>query len=218
VGDRNKSEIFATDWYALTVSGSDLYVGGDFTTAGGASANRVARWNGSAWSALGSGVNTTVNALAVSGSQVFSGYANDVSVFNSAVTSTFEPISAAVNNSGDATLTYIDTAGLVKAKTFASGSWTAASNIQGTGVSFAPQISSVPGTNQHVAFWYRNGAFEYKRFNGTTWDASPTNLVPANVNSRFASCDPLAGDSIIKCIVTSQSFSPFDVTTWTITP
>ena len=41
-----------------------LYVGGEFTTAGGAPANRVAKWDG-AWSALGSGMNDTVRALVV---------------------------------------------------------------------------------------------------------------------------------------------------------
>ena len=43
--------------YALAVSGSTLYAGGDFTTAGGAPANNIAAWNGSSWSALGSGMN-----------------------------------------------------------------------------------------------------------------------------------------------------------------
>lgn len=40
-----------------------LYVGGQFTNAGGVTANRVAQWNGTNWSALGSGVNGTVEAL-----------------------------------------------------------------------------------------------------------------------------------------------------------
>ena len=53
---------------ALAVSGSDLYAGGDFTTAGGSAANNIAQWNGSSWSALGSGMNGSVYALAVSGS------------------------------------------------------------------------------------------------------------------------------------------------------
>jgi trimeric autotransporter adhesin len=43
--------------YALAVSGSTLYAGGDFTTAGGIAANYIAQWNGSSWSALGSGMN-----------------------------------------------------------------------------------------------------------------------------------------------------------------
>ena len=41
---------------ALAVSGSTLYAGGDFTTAGGSAANYIAQWNGSSWSALGSGM------------------------------------------------------------------------------------------------------------------------------------------------------------------
>ena len=45
--------------------GHDLYAGGGFTTAGGVAANRIAKWNGSAWSALGSGMNGAVYALAV---------------------------------------------------------------------------------------------------------------------------------------------------------
>ena len=42
-----------------------LELGGDFTLAGGASANRIAKWDGSSWSKLANGVNGTVHALAV---------------------------------------------------------------------------------------------------------------------------------------------------------
>ncbi len=43
--------------YAFTTLPSgDLIAGGDFTTAGGVPASRIARWNGSAWSSLGSGM------------------------------------------------------------------------------------------------------------------------------------------------------------------
>lgn len=42
---------------ALTTDGSgSLYAGGNFTNAGGISVNNIAKWNGSAWSALGSGM------------------------------------------------------------------------------------------------------------------------------------------------------------------
>ena len=58
---------------ALAVSGSTLYVGGDFTTAGGTNANSIAEWNGSSWLALGSGMNSFVSALAVSGSTLYAG-------------------------------------------------------------------------------------------------------------------------------------------------
>jgi len=55
------------------VLGGDLYVGGCFSTAGGTSATNLAKWNGSAWSALGSGPDGPVSALAVSGSDLYAG-------------------------------------------------------------------------------------------------------------------------------------------------
>ena len=57
--------------YALTVDSSgNLYAGGNFTAAGGVSANNIARWDPltQAWSALGSGMNHWVETLAVDGS------------------------------------------------------------------------------------------------------------------------------------------------------
>src|SRR5262249_19672618 len=49
--------------YALTVyddgSGPALYAGGRFTTAGGVPANFIAKWDGTSWSALGSGIGGT---------------------------------------------------------------------------------------------------------------------------------------------------------------
>jgi hypothetical protein len=61
--------------YALAASGSDVYVGGDFTTAGGIGAENLAKWSGSAWSPLGGGLGGnwefSVRALAVSGSDVY---------------------------------------------------------------------------------------------------------------------------------------------------
>ncbi|MFO0836099.1 MAG: hypothetical protein U0638_14095 [Phycisphaerales bacterium] len=43
----------------------DLIAGGWFITAGGLSANRIARWDGTSWSPLGSGLNAVVNTLKV---------------------------------------------------------------------------------------------------------------------------------------------------------
>lgn len=59
--------------YALAVSGSDVYAGGLFSTAGGSAANRIAKWNSSVWSGLGVGMNEHVRALAVSGNNVYVG-------------------------------------------------------------------------------------------------------------------------------------------------
>jgi hypothetical protein len=58
---------------ALAASGNDLYAGGVFTVAGGGAANYIAKWDGSNWSALGSGMNGTVYALAASGNDLYAG-------------------------------------------------------------------------------------------------------------------------------------------------
>ena len=59
---------------ALVVSGSNVYAGGSFIDAGGnPNADGVARWDGAAWQALGTGLNNAVLALAISGSDVYVG-------------------------------------------------------------------------------------------------------------------------------------------------
>jgi hypothetical protein len=58
---------------ALTVYGGELIAGGSFITAGGSSANYIARWNGSAWSALGAGMGSEVRALTVYGGELIAG-------------------------------------------------------------------------------------------------------------------------------------------------
>ncbi len=70
--------------YALAVSGSDLYVGGYFTNVNNSgttltAADYIAKWDGTNWSALGSGssgdgsLNNYVYALAVSGTNLYVG-------------------------------------------------------------------------------------------------------------------------------------------------
>lgn len=49
----------------LTIFENDLIAGGDFTTAGGQTANRIARWDGVEWQPMGTGMNNQVRALTV---------------------------------------------------------------------------------------------------------------------------------------------------------
>lgn len=63
--------------FALTVfndgSGDALYAGGRFNNAGGAAATTIAKWNGSSWSALGSGTNVEIRALCVYNNALYAG-------------------------------------------------------------------------------------------------------------------------------------------------
>jgi hypothetical protein len=62
---------------AIAVSGGTVYVGGRFTSMFGVAANNIARWDGSTWSALGTGIGgisfAEVKALAVVGSDLYVG-------------------------------------------------------------------------------------------------------------------------------------------------
>ena len=59
---------------AAVVDGAgNLYIGGNFTAVGTAAANYIAKWDGSTWSALGSGMNNQVFAMAMSGTTLYAG-------------------------------------------------------------------------------------------------------------------------------------------------
>jgi len=73
LGSGVKSGTDTAHTYALAVSGGDLYVGGDFNTAGGGSANRLAKWNGSSWSALGTGANADIHTLFANANDLYAG-------------------------------------------------------------------------------------------------------------------------------------------------
>jgi hypothetical protein len=60
-------------WAAAGDGSGNFYIGGDFTSVCGITVNHIAQWNGSSWSALGSGMNGAVYALAASGSTVYAG-------------------------------------------------------------------------------------------------------------------------------------------------
>ena len=58
----------------MVASGNDIYAGGAFLSAGGVTnTTRIAKWDGSAWSALGTGANNTVGALMMSGGTLYAG-------------------------------------------------------------------------------------------------------------------------------------------------
>ena len=61
------------DVTALAWDGVSLFAGGDFTSAGGADICHIARWDGSAWSALGGGIDYAVSALGMEGGDLYAG-------------------------------------------------------------------------------------------------------------------------------------------------
>jgi hypothetical protein len=60
---------------SMIKNGNDLYVAGYFDKVGSANklVNNIAKWDGSAWSGLGSGVNNQVNVMAMNGGNLYVG-------------------------------------------------------------------------------------------------------------------------------------------------
>jgi hypothetical protein len=78
LGSGLSNDPYAAWVVALAMRGTDLYAGGFFTEAGGVSVSCIAKWNGTAWSALGAGVDDLdyvpqVTALAVKGNDLYVG-------------------------------------------------------------------------------------------------------------------------------------------------
>ena len=60
--------------WAIAVSGNDVFVGGQFTMAGAIPVNNIAKWDGTNWSALGSGIGGgLVTAMTIHNGRVYVG-------------------------------------------------------------------------------------------------------------------------------------------------
>ena len=101
---------------ALTVYNNELIAGGYFTTAGGVSANYIAKWNGTTWSPLGNGLgggsNTVVGALIIYNNELIACgkftttggvSANNIAKWNG---TTWSPLGSGTNNEVDALTVY----------------------------------------------------------------------------------------------------------------
>lgn len=86
LGDSVSEGTFQTQLSATAYDDTNakLYVGGDFTKAGGEDANNVAVWDGIGWSALGAGLGSSVFTLALDGQTLYAGglFTNKIEKWN----------------------------------------------------------------------------------------------------------------------------------------
>ena len=119
-------------------AGPALYVGGQFTSAGGVAVNRIAKWDGATWSALGSGMDNWVECLAVfddgSGPALYAGgrltfagggTANHIAKWDG---SSWSPLGSGTNNDVLALAVFDDGSGGGPAL-YAGGSFTSAGGL-----------------------------------------------------------------------------------------
>jgi hypothetical protein len=132
-------------------SGSALYAGGQFTSAGDVEAANIARWNGTSWSALGLGADNSVLALCAfddgTGSALYAGgfFSNAGGAAASYIArwngTSWSPLGAGTNGAVYALAVFDDGSGLAL---YAAGLFTAAGGV---------------------------GADRVARWNGSTWSA-----------------------------------------------
>jgi hypothetical protein len=173
--------------FSLAVSGTNLFVGGQFTTAGGVSANNIAQWNGSSWSALGSGMNGAVSALVVSGTNLFAGgsFATAGGVFVKYIAQWNGSYWSALGSGMNSTVTALAVSGT---NLFAGGYFTTAGGVSATniaqwnGISWSPLGSGMNGTVESLAVSGNNlfaggyfsaaggvSATNIAKWNGSSW-------------------------------------------------
>ena len=132
----------------LWVVGSDVYVGGGFTSADGQTVNRIAKYSNGSWSPLGTGADGSVSAMATDGTNLYiGGYFTSVN-----------------GNSG---IQYIAKYAI------ASNTWSAV----GTGGpnAFVSAIGIV-GTDLYVGGNFTSPGTRFAKFSGGTWSAVGSGL------------------------------------------
>jgi hypothetical protein len=140
-------------------SGPALYAGGTFTTAGGIAVGYIAKWNGSSWAPLASGMDNLVDALAVfddgSGPALYAGgnfvvaggvTVNSIARWNG---SSWAPLGSGTNHAVYALTVFDDGSGPAL---FAGGGFTAAGGVAANfiakwnGSSWSPLGSGITGS------------------------------------------------------------------------
>ena len=176
---------------ALAVSGTDLYAGGLFTYAGGVAANHIAKWDGRAWSALGSGIGMdgSVSALAVSGANLYAGGwittaggvpANGIAKWDGSAWSAlgsgmnYFVIRLAVSGTNLYAGGYFTRAGAVVANYIAKWNGSAWSAL-GSGMNSHVYALAVSGTNLYAGGWFTTAggvpANYTAKWDGSAWSA-----------------------------------------------
>jgi hypothetical protein len=185
-------------------------VGGEFTAVGGVATDHVAKWNGTAWSALNTGISTDVDALAVDTSgTVYAGWGlgsqggtapNQIARWNGA---TWSALGAGINDNVETLLAngsnlyvggYFSIIGGIAANSIAKWSGSTWSAL-GAGVtnitSNRPGVHAIAVGNRNTV--YAGGSFTLAggsitnylaQWDGTTWSAvgsRPTGQVEALV-------------------------------------
>ena len=192
------SDPFGVRVAALALSGTNLYVGGSFAAAGGVSADYVAAWNGSTWSALGTGLSDDVYAVALSGTNLYAGgrfttagglSANYIAAWNG---SAWSALGSGMNGRVNALL-------MSGTTLYAGGNFTAAGGVPANYIAAwdgSAWSGLGSGMNSNVNALALNGTTLYAGGNFTTAGATPANHVAAWAGSAWSALSTGTGGNV----------------------
>lgn len=224
---------------ALASIGSTLYVGGNYTTAGGQGARNIAKYSAGTWTPFsGTGLDSPAVAMAASGTDVYVGgtfasagsvTANKIAKWNS-LTNTWSTLGTGVT--GDST--GINAIAVAGDRVYAGGTFTniggvSANNIAvwngtawsplGTGVNSSITSIIVRGEDIYVggSFTTAGGvtANRVAKWNGTAWSGLSSAILPTTVISMDFMGNDLYVGIPTTTIANPAYFSKYDGTTWT---
>lgn len=202
---------------AMAIDGAgNVYIGGTFTAVGSLAVGYVAKWDGSAWSTMGSGVNQFVTALLYSGTDLYVGggftqaggvAANRVAKWDG---NSWAPLGAGVNNSVTALAT--DGAQIYAGGNFTTAGGAAASRVarwngsswSALGLGVNNSVNAMASVNGML---YVGGAFSnaggapasrIAQWNGVSW--AP---LAQGVNGAVNAIAPIGGEIIVGGAFTS---------------
>ncbi|HEX6124446.1 MAG TPA: carboxypeptidase-like regulatory domain-containing protein [Pyrinomonadaceae bacterium] len=219
---------------AVGISGSTVFVGGEFQTAGSLPARNIAKWTAESWSAFdGTGVDNNVTALAVSGTDVYVGgnfsiagtvTGNRIAKWNGSTWSTLGTgIPGAVINaiavSGNNVYVggFFSNAGGQNANNIAR--WNGSSWSQlGSGVSGPVFVITIAGEDIYVGGSFSSAggvaANNIAKWNGTAWSGMNSGIVSA-VTAIVPSGSDLYVGASTTTVDSPNYFLKYDGTTWT---
>ena len=222
----------------------NLYVGGDFTIAGGVSTTNIAKWNGSTWRALNfEGVNGPVGALLAVGNDLYAGgeftTAGGVSATNIAKWngSNWSPVGLGINPiiTQPYYAGYVGALAMSGSDLYAAGFFTNASGVPAnhiarwngsswsalsSGMNHVVQALAVSGSNVYAggAFTMAGGASAnyIAKWNGSSWSALGSGL-DASVYSLAVMGSDLYAGGYFKTAggVSATDIARWDGTNWT---
>jgi hypothetical protein len=176
---------------AMTMLGTNLYVAGLFTNAGGLPANHIAMWDGNVWSAVGSGVvgNGTVNTLTTIGTNLYAGgtFTNMGGVRASRIAKWDGNVWSALGSGVSATVQGLYSSG---SNLYAGGSLRAAGGYPSQFLGLWNDQASFRTPQLSNSAWLGNGQFRARVYSV----AGTTNVVEATTD--FSSWTPVATNSI----------------------